>query len=259
MLPPITHARRDETLPLSFAQQRLWFLAQTELAGQAYYITFGLLLRGDLDGPALRRALDRIVARHEALRTSFIFAVGEPVQRVSANSAGFDLREHDLRRHADREGELRRLAAEEAEAAFDLQNGPLIRARLIRLADEEHVLLATLHHIVSDSWSIGVLTRELSALYTAFRKGQADPLPPLAVQYPDYAVWQRRWLSRERQTAQGDYWRSVLNEAPPLLGLPTDRSRPTQQNYAGAFVALELDERPVGPRCCHDWRARTTS
>jgi amino acid adenylation domain-containing protein len=243
MLPPITRARHDESLPLSFAQLRLWLLAQTERARQTYHVPFGLLLKGDLDAPALRRALDRVVARHEALRTSFICADGEPVQRISANNAGFDLREHDLRRHADREGELRRLAVEEAEAAFDLQKSPLVRGRLIRLADKEHVLLATLHHIVSDSLSIGVLTRELSALYTAFRKGQADPLSPLAVQYPDYAVWQRRWLSRERQTAQGDYWRSVLKEAPPVLGLPTDRSRPTQQNYAGAFVALELDER----------------
>jgi amino acid adenylation domain-containing protein len=243
MLPPITRARRHELLPLSLAQQRLWFLAQLEQVSQAYHLPFGLRLRGALDGAALRRALDRIVARHEALRTRFIYSDGQPVQRIAAKDAGFDLREHDLRRHADPEGELRRLAVEEAEATFDLQKGPLARGQLVRLNDEEHVLLATLHHIVSDSWSIGVLTRELSALYAAFRDGLADPLPPLAIQYPDYAVWQRRWLLQERQSVVGEYWRRELKEAPTVLELPTDRSRPTQQNYAGAFIPLELDER----------------
>ena len=156
--------------------------------------------------------------------------------------SGFALQEHDLRQHSNAEAELQRRAVEEAETAFDLQAGPLVRGRLLRLADREHVLLVTMHHIVSDGWSMGVLMGELSALYTAFRKGETDPLPELAIQYPDYAVWQRRWLAGEVLEAQSEYWRHALADAPAVLELPTDRPRPAQQDYAGAFVALELDE-----------------
>ena len=241
-LPPIMAARRDEPLPLSFAQQRLWFLAQMEGVSQAYHIPLGLRLTGELDGGALRGALARLVARHEALRTTFDHVDGQPVQRIAAEDSGFDLQEHDLRQHSDAEGELQRLAMEEANAAFDLQAGPLIRGRLIRLDDREHVLLITLHHIVSDGWSMGVLSRELGALYRAYSQGQADPLPGLALQYPDYAVWQRRWLAGEVLQAQSDYWRRTLAGAPAVLELPTDRRRPVQQDHAGAFVALELDD-----------------
>ena len=242
-LPPIMAARRDEPLPLSFAQQRLWFLAQMEGVSQAYHIPLGLRLTGELDSGALRGALARLVARHEALRTTFSDADGQPVQRIAAEDSGFDLQEHDLRQHSDAEGELQRLAMEEANAAFDLQAGPLIRGRLIRLDDREHVLLITLHHIVSDGWSMGVLSRELGALYRACSQGQADPLPALAIQYPDYAVWQRRWLAGEVLQAQSDYWRRTLAGAPAVLELPADRRRPVQQDHAGAFVALELDDK----------------
>ena len=241
-LPPITVAGRDEPLPLSFAQRRLWFLAQMEGVSQAYHISLGLRLTGVLDGGALRRALDRLVARHEALRTTFSHADGQPVQRIAAENGSFSLHEHDLRQHSNAEGELQWLAIEEANAAFDLQAGPLVRGRLIRLGDSEHVLLITLHHIVSDGWSMGVLTRELGTLYRAYSQGQADPLPALAVQYPDYAVWQRRWLTGEGLQAQSDYWRRTLAGTPAVLELPTDRRRPVQQDHAGAFVALELDD-----------------
>jgi amino acid adenylation domain-containing protein len=241
-LPPITAAGRDEPLPLSLAQQRLWFLAQMEGVSQAYHIPLGLRLTGELDGGALRRALDHLVIRHEALRTTFDHTDGQPVQRIAAENSGFDLQVHDLRQDSDAEGELRRLAAEEANAAFDLQAGPLIRGRLIRLGDREHVLLITLHHIVSDGWSIGVLMRELGALYRAYKNGRADPLPRLAIQYPDYAVWQRRWLAGDALQAQNDYWQRTLAGAPTVLELPTDRRRPVQQDHAGAFVALELDK-----------------
>jgi amino acid adenylation domain-containing protein len=240
--PPIIAAGRDEPLPLSFAQQRLWFLAQIEGVSESYHIPVGLRLTGELDVGALRRALDRLVARHEALRTTFASVDGQPVQRIAAEDSVFDLREHDLRQHSDTEGALQRLAVEEAATAFDLQAGPLIRGRLIRLADREHVLLVTMHHIVSDGWSMVVLNSELSALYAAFRNGQADPLPALAIQYPDYAVWQRRWLTGEVLQAQRDYWQRTLAGAPAVLELPTDHRRPIQQDYAGAFVALELDD-----------------
>jgi Condensation domain len=241
-LPPIAAAGRDEPLPLSFAQQRLWFLAQMEGVSRAYHMPLGLRLTGELDRGALHRALDRLIARHEALRTTFDHTDGQPVQRIAAENGGFALQEYDLRQHSDAEGELRRLAAEEANAAFDLQAGPLLRGRLIRLGDCEHVLLITMHHIVSDGWSMGVLTRELGALYRAYKDGHADPLPALAIQYPDYAVWQRRWLAGEVLQAQSDYWQHTLAGAPAVLELPTDRRRPVQQDHAGAFVALELDD-----------------
>jgi len=242
-LPPITATGRDEPLPLSFAQRRLWFLAQMEGVSQAYHILLGLRLTGALDCGALRRALDRLVARHEALRTTFSHADGQPVQRIAAENGSFSLRENDLRQHSDGEGELQRLAIEEANVAFDLQAGPLIRGRLVRLGDREHVLLITMDHIVSDGWSMGVLTRELGTLYRAYSQGQADPLPALAIQYPDYAVWERRWLTGEILQAQTDYWQRTLAGAPAVLELPTDRRRPVQQDHAGALVALELDDK----------------
>jgi amino acid adenylation domain-containing protein len=241
-LPPIIAAGRDAPLPLSFAQQRMWFLAQMEGVSQAYHVPLGLRLTGELDDGALRRALDRLVARHEALRTTFGPADGQPVQRIAAENGGFSLHEHDLRQHGNAEGELQRLAIEEANAAFDLQAGPLVRGRLIRLGDSEHVLLITMHHIVSDGWSMGVLTRELGTLYRAYSQGQADPLPALAIQYPDYAVWQRRWLAGEVLQAQSDYWQRTLAGTPAVLELPTDRRRLPQQDHAGALVALELDD-----------------
>src|SRR5262249_13560980 len=153
-----------------FAQQRLWFLTQMGEAGAAYNIPMGLRLQGKLDGTALRRALDRILLRHEALRTTFIFHNEQPLQRIAAADKylGFHLLQHDLREHPSREVELQRLVEEESAAAFDLEAGPLIRGRLLQLEEEEHVLLITMHHIVSDGWSMGVLVKELSALYGAY-------------------------------------------------------------------------------------------
>jgi hypothetical protein len=210
--------------------------------GGAYHIPMRLRLEGALDREALVRALDRIVARHEALRTVFAQVDGEPEQRIAPAETGFHLLSHDLGGHAGAEAELDRLLAEEAGAPFDLERGPLIRGRLIRLAPERHVLLVTMHHIVSDGWSMGVLTHELSTLYRAFRRGEADPLPPLPVQYADYAAWQRRWLEGEALREQADFWRETLSGAPELLGLPLDRPRPVQQDFAGAFIGLELDQ-----------------
>ncbi|HEX8242473.1 MAG TPA: condensation domain-containing protein, partial [Longimicrobium sp.] len=242
-LPPIAPADRGRDLPLSFAQQRLWFLDQIERAGAAYHMPTRLRLRGELDRGALVRALDRIVARHEALRTTFAAADGEPVQRIApAEESPFHLVEHDLRADSEAGAKLQRVMAEEAGAPFDLARGPLIRGRLIRLGAEDHVLLVTMHHIVSDGWSMGVLTRELSALYTAFHAGEPDPLPPLPVQYADYAAWQRRWVEGEVLQAQADYWRKTLSGAPELLELPTDHPRPARQDFAGAAVGLVLDE-----------------
>ena len=241
-LPPIVRANRAALLPLSFAQQRLWLSAQRMGVRKTHHVPLSVRLSGDLDSGALRRALDRLVARHEALRTTFVCKDGQPSQRIGDEGTGFALKDDDLRGRGDAERELQRLAIEESETAFDLEAGPLARGRLIRLAEREHALLITLHRIVSDEWSMGVLKRELCALYGAFREAAGDPLPELAIQYPDYAVWQRSWLSAERVQAQSDYWRGVLADAPPVMELPSDRGRPARQGDAGAFVALELDE-----------------
>jgi amino acid adenylation domain-containing protein len=242
--PLIMPLEGQERLALSFAQQRLWFLAQFDpKQSRAYHIPLGLRLMGSLDRVALRRSLDRIVARHEALRTTFIAIDGEPVQCIAPERGSqFHLLEHDLRDDAEAAAELARLAAEDADAPFDLELGPLIRGRLICQAAEEYTLLITMHHIVCDGWSIGVFFRELSALYYAFRRGEADPLPPLAVQYADYAAWQRRYLAGEVLQEHADYWRVTLAGAPALLELPTDRLRPVQQDFAGAIATCSLDE-----------------
>ncbi|HEX6368167.1 MAG TPA: amino acid adenylation domain-containing protein, partial [Longimicrobium sp.] len=241
-LPPIEPAPRDGLVPLSFAQQRLWFLEQLGGLGSTYHIPMRLRLRGPLNRAALGRALDGIVARHEALRTTFAQVDGAPEQRIAPADIGFHLLEHDLGGEADAGVELRRLMAEEAGALFDLERGPLIRGRLVRLAADDHVLLMTMHHIVSDGWSMGVLTGELSALYAAHREGREAALPGLPVQYADYAAWQRRWVSGEVLREQADYWTQTLAGAPELLELPTDRPRPAQMDHAGARLIVELDE-----------------
>ena len=207
-------------------------------------ITFAWVARlsGPLDREALRRALDRVVARHEALRTTFTQVDGQPFQRIAAEEIGFALQRYDLRRHRDAAGELERLMAEEAVAPFDLEAGPLIRGRLIQLNVGEHALLVTMHHIISDGWSMGVLTRELGALYRAYSEGQADPLPALEIQYADYAAWQRRWIAGDVLQAQAEYWRRTLAGAPALLTLPTDRPRQPGKIMAALSIELELDE-----------------
>ncbi|MGD7329384.1 non-ribosomal peptide synthase/polyketide synthase, partial [Ralstonia pseudosolanacearum] len=241
-LPAITVADRGEALPLSFAQQRLWFLAQMEGGSEAYHIPVGLRLKGELDEDALRRSLDRIVARHEALRTRFVTEEGQAVQRVASADVGFALDRVDLQGQAESGQTLATLSEREANTPFDLAHGPLIRGRLVKLGEQEHVLLITMHHIVSDGWSQGVLARELGALYEAYRAGNSDPLPALPIQYADYAVWQRRWLEGAELQRQGAYWEQALAGAPTLLSLPTDRARPPQQDYAGGSVEVVFDE-----------------
>ncbi|MBJ2097104.1 non-ribosomal peptide synthetase [Serratia ureilytica] len=234
---PMLPVARDGELPLSFAQQRLWFLTQLEGMSETYHIPLALRLRGRLDRQALQQGLDALYARHESLRSRFITREDRPqVQILPAN--GLPLAFHDLRRHPAQAETLCRQAATQS---FDLTQGPLVRAALLRLADEEHLFLLTCHHIVSDGWSTGILLRELGALYGAFRRGEADPLPPPTLQYPDYAAWQRRYLTPERLAAQAQYWRETLSDAPALLTLPTDRPRPTVQSFSGAEVPIAID------------------
>jgi amino acid adenylation domain-containing protein len=245
-LPAIVAAPRSQALPLSFAQQRLWFIAQMDQAASAaYHMAGGLRLHGPLDVDALQASLDRIVQRHEALRTRFELVDGQPLQRIDADGR-FNLLRHDLSDAADAAAQVAHWSETEAAAPFDLAAGPLARGRLLRLGEQEHVLLLTLHHIVSDGWSMGVLVNELGALYRAYAlEGVAtriDPLPALPVQYADYALWQRQWLSGEVQLKQQTFWREQLSGAPALITLPTDRPRPAVQEYAGASLDLELDD-----------------
>ncbi|MFH0303363.1 condensation domain-containing protein, partial [Bradyrhizobium sp. 31Argb] len=216
-------------------------MAQLDQGGTHYHVPSAWRLKGGLDRSAWQRSLDRLFARHEALRSRFVALEGKPRVELLPEEAGLPVVEHDLRGRLDADAALSQLCQQEARTPFDLARGPLIRGRLIRLSDEAHVFLLTQHHIVSDGWSLGVLVRELTQLYQAFVAGDDDPLPPLALQYPDYAAWQRQWLSGARLQRQAQYWRSNLCGAPARLALPTDRPRPAQQSFAGAGVAVVID------------------
>ncbi|HEX2188130.1 MAG TPA: amino acid adenylation domain-containing protein, partial [Longimicrobiaceae bacterium] len=239
--PPIERVSRDEALPLSFAQQRLWLVDRLEPGSAAYNLPYALRLRGALDTVALRASLDALVARHETLRTTFAEKNGEPVQTIHA-PAPVALMEHDLRGipAAGREAEAERLAQAEALRPFDLTRGPLLRSTLLRISEADHVLLFTLHHVVSDGWSRDVLVREVSALYAAYARGEEPRLAELPVQYADYAVWQRRWLGGGVLDAQVGYWKEALAGAPPLLEVPTDRPRSVGQDPMAASHAFRL-------------------
>ncbi|MCA1615651.1 MAG: amino acid adenylation domain-containing protein [Acidobacteria bacterium] len=242
-LTPIRPLARDgaRQFPLSFAQQRLWFIDRLTLDSSFYNIPQALRLDGRLDVPTLGRSLNEIVRRHEALRTSFTDSGGRAVQIVNDPAPlGLPLADLSHLPEAEREREALRLAVEEAHRPFDLSAAPLMRAGLLRLGAQEHILLVTTHHIVSDGWSMGVFVRELSALYGAFLRGEPSPLAEPPVQYADFAVWQREWLQGEVLEEQLDYWKQRLGGELPVLKLPTDRPRPPALSYKGAEQSLEL-------------------
>ncbi|MBA3258986.1 MAG: AMP-binding protein, partial [Gemmatimonadales bacterium] len=241
--------------PTSFAQRRLWFLSQLEPGSPFYNMPLAVSLLGTLDRAALGRALDELVARHEALRTTFRLVDGDPMQVVNP-SEGIWLPEVDL---ADlpgdeRDAEVRRLVDEEARRPFDMAADPPLRARLLRLGTQERVLVLVVHHIVSDGWSMSVLFRELGALYRAFAAGEPSPLAPLPVQYADFTVWQRDRLQGETLERQLAYWKTRLSGAPAVLELPADRPRTAARSFRGAkesaLFPLRLlnDLRAVGQR-----------
>ncbi|MET0396097.1 MAG: amino acid adenylation domain-containing protein, partial [Longimicrobiaceae bacterium] len=239
--PPIERVSREGPLPLSFAQQRLWLVDRMEPDSPAYNMAYALRLRGSLDSAALRASLDALVRRHETLRTTFAEQGGAPVQVIHP-PAPVALEELDLRElpAAEREARAGRLADEEALRPFDLARGPLLRSTLLRLGDGDHVLLFTLHHIVSDGWSRGVLVREVSAHYAAACRGETARLPELEIQYADYAVWQRERLGGGVMEMQLAYWRERLAGAPPLLEIPTDRPRAMGQSARAGSHAFRL-------------------
>jgi amino acid adenylation domain-containing protein len=241
LAPPIRPVPRDRDLPLSFAQQRLWFIDQLEPGGSSYNLAVALRVEGPLDPSALARSFQEIVRRHEILRTTFSGRGGEPVQIIQP-AVPFPLALVDLSALPEpaRQEQAAHLAAEEARRPFDLTRDPLLRCALLRLNENAHVLALTLHHIAADGWSAAILTREIGVAYRAIREGRRPELPPLPVQYVDFAVWQRSWLTGETLASQLAWWRETLAGAPTLLDLPTDRPRRAIQHQAGAVEVVEL-------------------
>jgi amino acid adenylation domain-containing protein len=242
-VPPLVAVNRAGEVPLSFAQQRLWFLDQLEPNSSFYNVPTAVRLSGEVDVEALGRALSEVVRRHEALRTTFPSVEGRPVQRIE-EARPLELPVVDLRsmREQEREVEARRLVEEEAARPFDLGGGPVLRVRLVRVADDEHILMLTMHHIVSDGWSMGVLVSEVTTLYGAYERGEESPLPELAIQYGDFAVWQRGWLQGERLERELAYWREQLGGELPALELPADRARPPVQSFKGSSVSFRVPD-----------------
>ncbi|HYR06828.1 MAG TPA: amino acid adenylation domain-containing protein [Longimicrobium sp.] len=238
--PPLVPQPRDGDIPLSFAQQRFWFVERMGAASNAYIMPQTLRLRGALDTEALRRALDGLVQRHEALRTVFPLRGGQPVQHILPElRIPLPILDLSLLGKEEREAEARRYEAEELQTLFDLEHGPVIRARLLRLAPDEHLLLLSLHHVVGDAWSMDVLFDELEALYAAERDGTPAALPPLAVQYADFAIWQRARMQGEALEGELAYWRDRL-EGTATLNLPTDHPRPPVESFRGRAVIFDL-------------------
>ncbi|MEU6432672.1 condensation domain-containing protein, partial [Microbispora sp. NPDC046973] len=237
--PPITPVARERKLPLSFAQQRLWFLDQLHPGSAEYNIPTPIHLPERLDVPALRAALDTLLERHEVLRTRLIADDDGVPHQVIDPPTRFDLPVVDLTDRDNPQEAARAWIAADAATPFDLATGPLIRATLLRLADDRHILALCVHHVVSDEWSAGIFRHELEALYSAYQNGQPNPLPPLPIQYADFAVWQRDWLTGPVLDEQLGYWRHQLAD-PPVLELPTDHPRPPVRSAAGAAISFHL-------------------
>jgi amino acid adenylation domain-containing protein/FkbM family methyltransferase len=240
-LPPLTRASRSEDLPLSFAQQRLWLLDQLEPGSTVYNIPTTLRLSGKFSLAALAESLTEVARRHEVLRTTFNTVQGRAVQRI-VPTMPMKLPLIDLSRLARdvRETEARRIGSEEVRTPFDLAHGPLLRTTVLRLGATEHVILLTMHHIITDEWSMNLLVQEVATLYQAYNRGESSPLPELSVQYADYAVWQREWLQGEVLEEQLTYWREQLGGELPVLELPADFPRPAVQSYRGAHVEFDF-------------------
>ncbi|HEU0052266.1 MAG TPA: condensation domain-containing protein, partial [Longimicrobium sp.] len=239
---PRARPRDGDTAPASFAQERLWVVDRLDPGGAFYTMPYPLRIRGALDVAALERALDGLRERHETLRTTFAERGGAPVQVIHP-FVPVPLAVDDLSAlsPAAREAEAERRVHADANTGFDLTAGPLFRARLLRLAGDDHVLLLCVHHILSDGWSMGVLGRELGALYEAFHAGRPSPLAPLPLQYADFAAWERERLSGDALETRLAFWRNALAGAPPALSLPTDRPRPARQSHRGRQHRLAIE------------------
>jgi amino acid adenylation domain-containing protein len=238
---PLQPVSRGEALPLSFAQQRLWFLNQLEPNNSFYNIPIAIRLRGVLDVGALEQAFNEIVRRHQTLRTTFVTLDGQPAQVIAeGQSLAIAITELQSLDADEREAASLRFFNDETAEPFDLATGPLFRIKLLRLSEAEHILMVTMHHIISDGWSVGVLVHEMTELYGAYLSDLPSPLPDLQIQYADFAHWQREWLQGSVLAAQLAYWKQQLKGAPTVLQLPTDHARPVIQTYRGAHLNFDL-------------------
>ncbi|MBW4592776.1 MAG: amino acid adenylation domain-containing protein [Brasilonema angustatum HA4187-MV1] len=239
----IPRRSQQNPAPLSFAQERLWFLDQLQPAQSLYNEPYAFRLKGSLKLTALTHSLNEIVQRHEILRTNFTMVDGQPFQVIAPTLAlALPIVDLQLLPEDELEAEVQRLTTDEQARPFDLANDPLVRVTLLQLDEAQYVLLFTMHHIVCDQWSFGVIIQEIVAFYKAFSKGQPSPLPELPIQYADFAVWQRQWLQGEVREAQLSYWKQQLSSTPSILELPTDRPRPAVQTNRGAKQSLILSK-----------------
>ena len=239
--PIVNHRDGSNRYPLSFAQERLWFMDQLAPGNSFYNIPIAVRLVGELDERVLSQVVNEVVHRHEVLRTTFATVDSVQVQNVATELAvALPMEDLTDMPEGERERRAQELVQTEAQTPFDLGTGPLLRVRLLRLTATEHILLFTVHHIVADGWSMGVLVQEVAALYTAYVQQQPSPLPKLAIQYADFAHWQRQWLSGSVLQQQLTYWTEHLAGAPTLLNLPTDRPRPSVQSYRGATHSFTI-------------------
>ena len=238
--PPILQRTSSDPAPLSFAQDRLWFLEQLESGSAVYNICRASRLTGQLNIAALESSLSEIVRRHEILRSQIRIVDGRPAQ-VAVAVSRFELPVTDLRSstETEREREVRDRIKAEAEWQFDFSTGSFLRAVVLQISNDQHILILTTHHIVADAWSMGILTRELWTLYDAIANERTSPLQELAVQYADYAVWQREWLQGDVVESQLSYWKEELKEL-PIFNLPTDHPRPVKQSFRGARQPLSM-------------------
>ena len=255
---PLVRQERPERLPLSNSQQRLWFIDQLEGSSAQYNLPEALRLRGELDVPALRQSIQTIVQRHETLRTHFAYADGSPFQIIEPE-VRIDLPIEDFSALPESEQQILVLAAlnQEFERPFDLSRGPLFRMRLFKLGERDYIFLRTLHHIISDGWSQAVFNNEFMQLYEVFHKGEGNPLQPLTVQYADYAIWQRRWLTEERVASDLQYWKTHLAGIPEQLELPKDRPRQARRTYGAGVCSITVPEKTLLAlkRVGHDYDA----
>jgi len=229
--------------PLSFAQQRLWFLNQFEQNAAVYNLPSAFRFTGSLNLEALEKSIRAIISRHEILRTVFTVVDTQAFQVVLKDiPLKIDTIDLQTLETAEREKKIRELVNKEARTPFNLKKAPLFRAKLVKVAPQEHIVLLTMHHIISDGWSMGIFTQEIALLYDRFSKGQTPALPPLKIQYGDFAKWQVEHLQGEVLKEQIDYWNKKLGDAPPPLDLPFDRPRPLHQSYAGKHISFRLSE-----------------
>jgi len=240
-VPPLKPQPREGDIPLTYSQQRLWFLDQLQPGGSFYNIGSAFIIKGALQEKALQRAVNALVLRHEILRTTFEDKEGKPVQRI-AESLEIPIQKQDFSglEKAEQVQKLREAARKEFGSSFDLAKGPLLRVHLITLEQERHALLTNIHHIIADGWSMGVIISEIAALYAGYVEGEKVSLPPLDIQYADYAIWQRDWLKDDVLEDQLNWWKNTIGTDPPVLELPLDHPRPAVQTFNGASFTRDL-------------------